>query len=141
MTFRTSGCPATVGTFRSISASRIAPVTSVSAISTVPFEPKETACSRRERCERAAVVELDPVAEGEPRQRAVHGAGVEVAEAEPPGEGRRDRALAGARGAVDRHDHERSCIALGPFELREHVVEARKAHLDRLRAFELDALA
>ena len=95
----------------------------------------------RERRERAAVVERDPVAEGEPGQRAVHRPGVEVAEAEPRGKGRRDRALAGARRAVDGHDHERSCIALGPLELREHVVEAREAHLDRLRTLDLDALA
>ena len=44
--------------------------------------------------------------QGEPGERAVHGAGVEVAEAEPHREGARDRALAGPGGPVDRDDHD-----------------------------------
>jgi hypothetical protein len=58
-----------------------------------------------EAAKRGAVVEGNPLLERQPRQRAVHGAGVEVAEAEARGEAARDRALARARGAVYRHDH------------------------------------
>ena len=49
--------------------------------------------------------------EREPRQRAVHRAGVEVAEAEPLGEPSRDRALARPRGAVDGDDHVPSSVS------------------------------
>ena len=57
----------------------------------------------RELAERLAVAERQRLAHREPGERAVHRAGVEVAEAEPLGEPARDRALA-APPAVDGDD-------------------------------------
>src|SRR5262249_21733519 len=59
----------------------------------------------RKHAETLAVGQIEPVLESEPRQRAVHRAGVEVAEPEPLGEPPRDRALAGPCRAVDGNDH------------------------------------
>ena len=60
----------------------------------------------RERGELAGEVERDAAAPRQPRQRAVHRPGVEVAEAEPLGEKPCDRALAGPCGPVDGDDHQ-----------------------------------
>src|SRR5262249_43190279 len=57
------------------------------------------------RAEALRLVERDALADREPRERPIHRAGVEVAEAEPLGEPARHGALARARGPVDRHDH------------------------------------
>ena len=51
------------------------------------------------------VVELDPVVQGQPRERAVHGTGVQVAELEPRCERARDGALTGPGRPVDRDNH------------------------------------
>src|SRR5581483_6007066 len=60
---------------------------------------------RRELGERRAVLGVDPALGGEPGERAVHGAGVEVAEAEPRRERPGDGALAGPCGPVYGNDH------------------------------------
>ncbi len=98
ITSRTSGWRATTGTMRSISAWRIADVTSVPAIETAPDLVEVDRVLARELAELLAVVEVERSLEREPGQRAVHRAGVEVAEAEPLGEAPRDRALAGPAG-------------------------------------------
>ena len=59
----------------------------------------------RERGERGSVVQSDTVARCQPRERAVHRTGVEMAKAEAPGEERRDRALSGPGRPVDGDDH------------------------------------
>src|SRR5207253_3676970 len=59
----------------------------------------------RELGEPIALTERHAPLHGEPRQRAVHGARVEVAEAEPLREPLRHGALASPGGAVDGHDH------------------------------------
>src|SRR5205823_4961960 len=59
----------------------------------------------RERAEALAVGEVEAALEREPRERAVHRAGVEVAEGEPLGEPPGDRALSGPGRPVDCHDH------------------------------------
>ena len=61
--------------------------------------------SLRERLERRPVVERDALVQREPRERAVHRAGVEVVEPEPLGEPPGDGALARPGRAVDRDDH------------------------------------
>ena len=60
----------------------------------------------RELGELVGEVEREPAAPREPGERAVHRAGVEVAEAEPLGEKPCDRALAGPCGPVDGDDHQ-----------------------------------
>ena len=60
---------------------------------------------RREIAEQRALVHRHAVAPREPGQRAVHGAGVEVAEAEALRQGARHGALARSRGTVDGNDH------------------------------------
>ena len=58
------------------------------------------------------VGEVERLLEGQPRERAVHRPGIEVAELEPLGEPPRDRALARAGGPVDGNNHQlRSFIA------------------------------
>src|SRR5207248_8972684 len=59
----------------------------------------------REPPEPLRLVERDPLADREPRERAVHRARVDVAEAETLREPPRDGALAGTGGAIDRDDH------------------------------------
>src|SRR5205807_1724791 len=59
----------------------------------------------RELAQRLGVPEREPALHREPRDRAVHRTGVEVAEAEPLGEPPCDRAFACPCGAVDGDDH------------------------------------
>ena len=59
----------------------------------------------RELAEAVAVGEVEGALQREPRERAVHRAGVEVAELEALGEPPRDRALARAGGPVDGDNH------------------------------------
>ena len=70
-----------------------------------PVEAERDRMLGGEPRERDAVLEVDAVATREPGERAVHRPGVEVDEAEPARERRRDRALPRARRAVDRDDH------------------------------------
>ena len=74
-------------------------------MNTRPCSSNVTGVLARERAERRAVSERDPRSQREPGERAVHRAGVEVAEAEPLGERARDGALAGPCRAVDGDDH------------------------------------
>ena len=67
----------------------------------------------RERLERRSLIEVDAVLEREPRERAVHRARVEVAEAEALGEAARDGALPGPGRAVDGDDHTCSWCLMG----------------------------
>ena len=87
-----------------------------------------------ELAEPVALVERDALALREPRQRAVHRARVEVAEAEPRREAARDRALSGPRGAVDGNDH------LCDYRSQE-VVEAGEAYRYGLRTLDAHAFA
>ena len=106
ITSRTAGWRATTGTRRSMPASRIADVTSVSAIKTRPCSSKrDRVLGRRARRAASPSSSGTPRWQREPGQRAVHRAGVEVAEAEPLGEPPGDRALAGPCGPVDGDDH------------------------------------
>ncbi len=75
----------------------------------------------RELRERVGVAELEAALHREPRERAVHRAGVEVAEAEPLGERARHSALARSRRPVDRDDHQCS------FSECRRVTDERKA--------------
>ena len=59
----------------------------------------------RESGERDRVVEGNPVPVGEPGERSIHRAGVEVVESELPGDLARDRALPRAGQPVDGDDH------------------------------------
>ena len=85
---------------------RIEEVTSLPSMKTRPSSSNPTGFSSRERGELAGEVERDAAAARQPRQRAVHRPGVEVAEAEPLGEKPCDRALAGPCGPVDGDDHQ-----------------------------------
>ena len=105
MTSRTSGWRATTGTMRSIRDCRIAEVTSLPAIETRPDVVQIDPVLARELPELLALAEVDPFLHGEPGQRAVHGAGVEVAEAEALREAACDRAFACPCGPVDGDDH------------------------------------
>ncbi len=67
--------------------------------------PERDRVRERELGERRPVREIRSVAPCDPGQRPVHRARVEVAEAEPARERRRDGALPGAGRAVDGHDH------------------------------------
>src|SRR5439155_15324701 len=60
---------------------------------------------RRELTQGRAVAERQAALHREPGERPVHGARVEIAEAEPLGEPRRDCAFPRSRGAVDGDDH------------------------------------
>ena len=99
-----------------------------------------TGCSARERRRARPPRSSGSAArEREPGERAVHRAGVEVAEAEPLGEQPRDRALAGSGRPVDGDDHRSSCG--GSSQRVEQVEEAGEAYRRRLGALDLDALA
>ena len=65
----------------------------------------ETLATRPEVALALPVVEIEPVLERQPGERPVHGAGIEVAEAEALGEAARNGALPGPGGAVDGDDH------------------------------------
>ena len=85
--------------------SRIDAVTSVPAIHTRPDLVERHGLRARELGERVGAAEVEAALHREPRERAVHRAGIEVAEAEPLGERARHSALAGAGRPVDRNDH------------------------------------
>ena len=59
-----------------------------------------------EPAEALSVGEVERALEREPRDRAVHRAGIEVAEAQPLGEAPGNRALPRACGPVDGNDHQ-----------------------------------
>ena len=64
----------------------------------------------RELAEALAVGEVEGALQRKPRERAVHRAGVEVAEPEALGEPPRDRALARAGGPINGNDHQLASI-------------------------------
>ena len=74
ITSRTSGCRATAGTRRSISAARMPVETSSPAISTRPSRLNVIGCSRARRASASPVLEIHCVSRSEPGERAVHGA-------------------------------------------------------------------
>ena len=84
---------------------RIADVTSEPAMKTRPDLVEGDRVLAREAPERLALGERQPLAHREPRERAVHRPGVEVAEAEPLRQQAGDGALAGPCGPVDGDDH------------------------------------
>ena len=75
------------------------------AIQTRSSSEKRTGLLARELRQSLGVAEVEPALHREPRERPVHRARVEVAEAEALRERPRHRALARACGPVDRHDH------------------------------------
>ena len=85
--------------------SRIADVTSSPAMRDVALLVELDRVLGRELPQTLAVLERDVLAQREPRHGSVHGARVEVADAEPLGEAACDGALAGPCGPVDGDDH------------------------------------
>ena len=99
-----------------------------------PCASKSTGLAAASSPSRSPLSSGDAVAPREPGQRAVHRAGVEVAEAEPLREAARDGALSGPRGAVDGDDHR-----LG--HRLEQVEESGEGYRHGLRALDPHALA
>jgi len=90
---------------RSMRESRIEAVTSTPAMKTRPALVEAHRLRLGELGEAVGLVERHAALHGEPRERPVHGAGIEVAEAQALGEQAGNRALSGSRRPVDGNDH------------------------------------
>ncbi len=71
---------------------------------------KFDACLLGELLQAMKVVEIDADSQGPQRDRAVHGSGVDIGEAQALGDGARDGAFAGARGPVNRNNQAFLCF-------------------------------